>query len=187
VRASVSTVAPTLALGVLIFFAGGELAADEPANSDGILAAPQPIADAVRSRFGAAVRIRSLSVSPESAKIEVQDPSLPENLDLYPFEDGVFGPSEPVQAGRNKRQFEARLFAFADVDVRLIPRLLADARQRAETGDARVVSVVIERSQSYGDSELWGWPVLRFTVDGPRGGAVVEYDLRGKHKRTTRW
>lgn len=167
--------------------ADGRLAADEPTNHHGLLESPEAIADAVRSRFGAAVRIRSLSVQPASAQVEVQDPALPANLDLYPFEDGGLGPPEPVQAGRNKRDFEARLFPFADVDVRLIPRLLPDARRRAETGDARVVSVVIERSQSYGDSELWGRPILRYTVDGPRGGAVVEYSLQGKHKRTTRW
>ena len=165
----------------------GRLAADEPTNHDGLLESPAAIGDAVRSRFGAAVRIRSLSVQPASAQVEVQDPALPANLDLYPFEDGALGPPEPIQAGRNKRDFEARLFPFADVDMLLIPRLLPDARRRAEIGDARVVSVVIERSQSYGDSELWGWPILRYTVDGPRGGAVVEYNLQGKHKRTTRW
>jgi hypothetical protein len=186
VRAPVSTVALALALGAMIFTAASG-AADEPANDDGLLASPEPIADAVRSRFGTGVRIRSLSVNPQSAEIEVQDPALPENLDLYPFEDGLLGPPEPVQAGRNKRQFNARLFPFADVDVRLIPPLLPDACRRAETDKARVISVVIERPESYEYSGSWGWPLMRFTVNGPRGGAVVEYSLQGKHKRTTRW
>lgn len=184
--APVTRAALPLAL-VTLALVGGSLAANEAAVQGGLLESPEAIADAVQSRFGAAVRIRSLSVSPASAEIEVQDPAVPANLDRYAFEDGTLGPAEPVQAGRNKRDFEARLFPFADVDVQLIPRLLPDARRRAETGDARVVSVVIERSQSYGDSELWGWPVMRFTVNGPRGGASVEYDLQGKHKRTTRW
>jgi hypothetical protein len=132
-------VALTLALATT--FAGASLAAGDPAAPEGLLVSPGPIADAVRSRFGAPVRIRSLSVHPQSAEIELQDPA---SLDRYAFEEGALGP------------------------------------------DARVVSVVIERSQSYGSSELWV-PLMRFTVDGPRGGAVVEYDLRGKHKRTTRW
>ena len=169
-----------------MILAGSSLVAEEPADQ-GLLASPEPIVAAVRSRFGPAVRIRSLSIQPASAEIEVQDPGRPENLDLYSFEEGALGAPEPIQAGRNTREFKARLFPFADVDLVLIPRLLPDARRRAETGDARVVSVVIERSQSYGDSELWGWPVMRFTVNGPRGGASVEYDLQGKHKRTTRW
>jgi len=79
------------------------------------------------------------------------------------------------------------LFPFADVDVRLIPRLLADACRRAETDDARVISVVIERTESDQSYGIWGWPLMRFTVNGPRGGASVEYGLQGKHKRTTRW
>jgi hypothetical protein len=185
-RAPALPVALTLVLAVLTITGRGR-AAGESATDDGLLESPGTIADAVRSRFGAAVRIRSLTVDPQSAEIEVQDPALPANLDLYPFADGVLGPPEPVQAGRNKRQFEARLFPFADVDLLLIPRLLADARRRSEVADAHVVNVVIERSESYDLSGLWGWPLMRFIVDGPRGGAVVEYNLQGKHKGTTRW
>ena len=72
--------------------------------------------------------------------------------------------AEPVQAGRNRREFDARLFPFADVDLSLVPRLLADACRRAETPEARVIQVVIERSQGYGDSALWGRPLMRFVV-----------------------
>lgn len=154
---------------------------------DSLLESPQPFADALDARFGAGLRIRSLIVQAESADVEAQDPERPENLDRYSFEDGVFRAPEPVQAGRNRRDNEARLFPFVEVDLSLLPRLLDDARRRAETPEARVTQVVIERSQGTGDSELWGWPRMRFTVDGPRGGAVVEYDLKGRHKHTSRW
>ena len=63
----------------------------------------------------------------------------------------------------------------------------ADAIRRAETQDARVVQVVIERTEGYGEYTIWGWPLMRFTVNGPRGGAVVEYRLHGDHKHTSRW
>jgi hypothetical protein len=171
------------ALGSCLFV----FAAGEPESTVSLLESPQPLAAALGARFGKGLRIRTLTIEPASADVEVQDPAQPENLDRYPFEDGVLGTPEPVPAGRNRREREARLFPFLEVDLSLVPRLLADARRRAETQEPRVIQVVIERSQSYGDSGLWGWALMRFTVDGPRGGAVVEYDLKGAHKRTTRW
>jgi hypothetical protein len=81
----------------------------------------------------------------------------------------------------------ASLFPLADVDLGLIPRLLADARARARTAEARVIQALFERSEGYGDSASWGRPLLRLVVDGPRGGAIVEYRLDGKHRHTIRW
>ena len=166
---------------------GGDALTDEAATTESLLEAPEPFAAALRSRFGQALRIRSLSVRAENADVEVQDPAVPENLDLYPFEDGTLGTPEPVQAGRNQRQLKASLFPLAEVDLSVLPRLVPDALRRAETTGARVVQVRIERSTSYEYTESWGWPRIHVTVDGPRGGAVVEYDLKGKHKSTKRW
>jgi hypothetical protein len=172
---------------VVVTLAGGNALSDEPVNPESLLEAPEPIAAALRSRFGKDLLIRSLSVQAESADVEVQDPAVPENVDRYPFEDGTLGTPEPVQAGRNHRKLKASLFPFADVDLSILPRLLDDARRRAETADARVAQVRIERATSYEYSDTWGWPRIYVTVDGPRGGAVVEYDLEGKHKSTQRW
>jgi hypothetical protein len=170
-----------------LMLAGGSLAADEPAGTDSLLESPQRLADALGARFGQGLRIRHLSIQPASADVEAQDPARPENVDRYAFEDGAFGPPEPVQAGRNRREREARLFPLVEVDLSLVPRVVADARRRAETEEARVIQVVIERSEGNGSSGTWGRPLMRFIVDGPRGGAVVEYDLKGVHKRTSRW
>lgn len=170
-----------------VTLAGGNALTDEAANTGSLLEAPEPFAAALRSRFGTDLRIRSLSVRAESADVEVQDPAVPENLDLYPFEDGALGTPEPVQAGRNQRQLKASLFPLAEVDLSVLPRLVPDALRRAETTEARVAQVRIERSTSYEYTESWGWPRIYVIVDGPRGGAVVEYDLRGKHKGTKRW
>jgi hypothetical protein len=161
-----------------VTLAGGNALADEPANAKSLLEAPEPIAAALRSRFGKNVLIRSLSVRAESADVEVQDPAVPENVDSYPFEDGALGTPEPVQAGRNQRKLKASLFAFAEVDLSILPRLVADALRRAETTEARVAQVRIERSTGYEYSDTFGWPRIYVMVDGPRGGAVVEYDRR---------
>jgi hypothetical protein len=170
-----------------VMLAGGNAATDEPANPASLLEAPEPIAAALRSRFGKNLQIRSLSVRADSADVEIQDAAMPENLDRYSFEDGALGTPEPVQAGRNLRKLKASLFPFAEVDLSILPRLVADALLRAKTTDARVAQVRIERSTGYGSSDTWGWPRIGVIVDGPRGGAVVEYDLEGKHKSTKRW
>ena len=177
--------ARTVALGA-VTLAGGFALSDEPARGS-LLDAPELIAAALRTRFGKDLLIRSLSVRAEGADVEVQDPAAPENIDRYPFEDGALGTPEPVQAGRNQRKLKAQLFRFAEVDLSILPRLVADALVRAKTTDARVAQVRIERATGYEYSDTWGWPRISVIVDGPRGGAVVEYDLEGKHKSTKRW
>jgi hypothetical protein len=163
--------------------AGG---ADEPTAS--LLETPAPLAAALTQRFGKDLRILSLSVRPDGAVVEVQDPANPSHVDRYEFEEGVLGAPEPVQVGRNQRELKARLFAFAEVDLSLVPRLLPDALAAAETEQARAIVVTIERTTySTEYSEGWSWPLIRVNVNGPRGGAVVEYRLNGKRKGVTRW
>jgi hypothetical protein len=189
-RPPVHTVALRLTRTVAVAavtLAGGNALTEEPPKPASLLEAPEPIATALRSRFGNDFQIRSLSVRADSADVEVQDGAVPENLDRYSFEEGALGTPEPVQAGRNLRQLKASLFPFAKVDLSILPRLVADALLRAKTTDARVTEARIERSRGYGDSDTWGSPRISVTVDGPRGGAAVEYDLEGKHKRTNRW
>jgi hypothetical protein len=164
--------------------AGGSHAPEGP---ESLLERPEPFAAALRLRLGEDFRLLRLSIGPGSADADVQDPRVPANVDRYAFDDGVLGAPQPVQAGRNQKRLEARLFPFAEVDLKVLPRLLADATRRAETPDARASGVTVERAEGYGDDESWGRPVIRVVVEGPRGGAVVEYGLTGKHVRTTRW
>lgn len=166
---------------------GGSFASEGPERAESLLERPEPFAAALRLRLGADFRVLRLSIQPGSADADVQDPRAPANVDRHTFEDGRLGAPEPVQAGRNQRKLEARLFPFADVDLSMLPRLLADAARRADTPDARASHVTVERSEGYGERESWGRPVVRVVVEGPRGGAVVEYGLTGKHVHTTRW
>jgi hypothetical protein len=73
------------------------------------------------------------------------------------------------------------------VDLSILPALLADARAVARTEDARAMHVSIERVEGTGDYESWSRPLIRVHVNGPRGGALVEYRLDGKRKDVTRW
>jgi hypothetical protein len=128
-----------------------------------------------------------VGLQPDGADADVQDARVPTNVDRYAFEDGALGPPEPVPVGRSQRKLEARLFRLSEVDLSILPRLLADARRRADTPEGQAIQVTIERADGYGETESWGRPVVRIAVEGPRGGAVVEYRLDGKHVRTTRW
>jgi hypothetical protein len=166
---------------------GGSFASEDPETAASLFERPERFAAALRHRLGEDFRVIRLGIQPDTADADVQDPRVPANVDRYPFEDGVLGAPEPVAVGRNQRRIEARLFAFAEVDLSILPRLLADASHRADTPDARAVSVAVERQEGYGEYDGWGRPVLRVILQGPRGGALVEYRLDGKHVRTNRW
>lgn len=161
------------------------LAGEEPAPS--LLETPAPLAAALKERFPKDLRILRLTVRPDGAEIEVQDPANPSHVDSYAFEEGVLGPPEPVQVGRNQRELKKRLFAFSEVDLEVVPRLLPDAIAEARTEDARPTHVTIERVEKGDEYTTWSWPLIHVSVNGPRGGAVVEYKLDGKRKGVTRW
>jgi hypothetical protein len=176
----------SVAVGLALSLAAGSAAAGdkEPAS---LLDTPEALAAALHARFGPDARILRLGVRGDGADVEVQDRSNTAHVNRYAFEDGAIGEPEPVQVGRNQRQVEARLFRLADVDLAILPRVVADARQRADTAEARVLQVAIERMEGFGDTASWGRPLVRVIVEGPRGGALVEYGLDGKHRKTHRW
>lgn len=155
--------------------------------SESLLERPEPFAAALRLRLGDDFRVLRMGLQADGADADVQDPRVPANVDRHAFEDGTLAAPEPVPVGRSRRKLEARLFRFSEVDLSILPRLLADAARRAETPDGRAIQVTIERTEGYGESESWGRPVMRVVVEGPRAGAVVEYRLDGKHVRTIRW
>jgi hypothetical protein len=162
-------------------------AAAESPGAPSLLESPEAVIAAMEARFAKDARLLNLDLRAEGFQVEVQDPAVPAHVDRFSFEEGVLGGPEPVPVGRNRKRLEAQLFRLADVDLRLLPRLLADAEARADTEDGKVTHVRIERPALYGDIEGWGRPVIRVYVDGPRGGAFVEYGLDGEKKSVKRW
>jgi hypothetical protein len=171
-----------LALGL-----AASVAAAETAPATSLLESPEAAIAALSARFARDARLLNLDLRPDGFQVEVQDPAVPDHVDRFAFEDGALGGPEPVPVGRNRKRLEAQLFPLADVDLRLLPRLLADAEERARTEDGKATHVRIERADLYGDVEGWGRPVIRVYVDGPRGGAFVEYGLDGKKRDVKRW
>lgn len=177
----------SLASCVLAFVLAGSVARTEPARTSSLLESPEPVVSALAARFAKDARVLNLDLRPDGFDVEVQDPAVPSHVDRFTFEDGVLGGPEPVPVGRNRKQLEARLFPLADVDLAILPRLLADAEERARTEDGKATHVRIERAEGYGEYESWGRAVFRVFVDGPRGGAFVEYGLDGKKRDVKRW
>jgi hypothetical protein len=161
--------------------------AAETAPASNLLGSPETAIAVLGARFAKDARIHNHDQRPDGFQVEVQDAAVPAHVDRFTFEDGALGDPEPVPVGRSQKRLEAQLFPLADVDLRLLPQLLADAKERARTEDGQVTHVRIERTDRYGDTEGWGRPVMRVHVDGPRGGALVEYGLDGKKKSVLRW
>jgi hypothetical protein len=89
--------------------------------------------------------------------------------------------------GRSERRLRARLFRLAEVDLAVIPRILAAATAAVDTEDGAAKHLRLDRSEGSGDVVSWGPPRWRVYVEGPRGGGYVEFGLDGKRKRVTRW
>ena len=179
-----ATVALVVALGSA---AGLSAKPPEAVAQPSLLESPEPMIAALRARFARETRVLNLDLRPEAFVVEVQDPAVPTHVDRFTFEDGSFGEPAPVPVGRNQKRLEAQLFPLADVDLGILPRLLAESKERARTEGGKATHVRIERAQGSSDYESWGRPVIRVFVQGPRGGAFVEYGLDGKKRDVKRW
>jgi hypothetical protein len=159
----------------------------EAAAQPSLLESPERMIAALRARFERDARVLNFDLRPEGFTVEVQDPAVPTHVDRFTFEEGAFGEPAPVPVGRSLKRLKAQLFPLAEVDLTILPRLLADAEGRARTEGGKAMHVRIERAERSSDYEGWGRPVIRVFVHGPRGGAFVEYGLDGKHKDVQRW
>jgi hypothetical protein len=143
--------------------------------------------EVVQQRYGS-VEVLTLLIYPTSADLHVRDPRQPSHVDRFSCEDGVVGEPEPVQAGRNQRRLEARLFELKPEQLALLPKLLPAAIEATETDDGAVTHVIVERTESSSDfGTSWSRPRFRVYVEGPRGGGFVEFRLDGKRGRVVRW
>jgi hypothetical protein len=179
-----------LALVVLAATGASSPAASPPSCGDKPFVDAATAFTALEGRLASPLRVWSAALYPGYADFEAQDPKQPMHIDRHHFEDGRWSDPEPVQAGRNRRQIEAKLFTMRAEDIGRVPSLLEAAVAAVATEAGCVSHVLIERSEegrSEGTSTTWTRPQIRVYVEGPRGGGFVEFRLDGTRGRVVKW
>jgi hypothetical protein len=143
------------------------------ALASSLFEAPATVTTQLAKRFPGDARILSLDLRPDGFDVEVQDPAVPAHVDRFTFEDGALGGPEPVPVGRNPKQVEARLFSLADVDLTILPLLLADAVEQARAEAGAVAHVRIERLEQR---------AIDVAYDGADAGADAGEVLNRRHR-----
>jgi hypothetical protein len=131
------------------------------------------IAEVAEARGADPLRILRTAIYPTYAFTQVQDPSIPENVDEYGWRDGLLGEPAPVRLVGDG-DLEANLFSDTDVRWKAIPDLVAGALSVTEIADGEVTHVIVQRNLPFSDQV-----VIRVYVDSPRKSGFIEADAQG--------
>jgi hypothetical protein len=148
-------------------FAGGA----EDALADMVAAAGSP-RDAIE-----------VGVYPTYAFLAYRDPRSPDHIDRRSWRDGrdQGDPAPNPIDDRIDADTEPQLFAIAEVDLSILPRLAGDAEGRF-TLEVDVTHVIIDRFLPFDRRVLIR--VYATPTDGRRGGGYVQYTLDGTFVKT---
>jgi hypothetical protein len=121
-------------------------------------------------------RIRDITIYPEYAIAEAQDPKNSEHIDRYMWRDGDVGHPEPVQLSGPQDQILGELFSTSAVRWRHLPKLVRTAERALERAqptrieDARGSYVIVRRSSGGGDAVV----TISVYAEGPRRSGYAE-------------
>lgn len=132
-----------------------------------------PVVDEIAAARGAdPLRVLRMLVYPEYAFGEVQDPSIPENVDEYRWRGELEAP-EPVRLIAVD-DLEAALFTADEVDWSAIAPLVAGAPGAVQIPDGEVTHVIVERPLPFSADVR-----MRVFVNGARDSGYVDADANG--------
>ena len=124
-----------------------------------------------------------VAVYPTYAFLAYRDPSEPSHIDRRSWRDGEdqddAGPN-PID-DRVDGDTEPQLFPLSDVDLTVVPRVVADAEDRF-TVDVQATHVLIDRFLPFDLRVLIR--VYVSPADGRSGGGYVQYTLDGAYVKT---
>lgn len=156
----VQTTGPTLPQ------APGNLLTDPGAAQDAI--------DAITAELGP-IMVRSFDLYDRYAIFEVQDPTVPENLDSYTFRDGELEDPDPIHVtNRDLEELPNRLFSLADVHWDVVAQLSQTAVAQLGIADGMVNHMGVDRA-----SEPTHELRLSLSVNGPRRSGSLEATADG--------
>jgi hypothetical protein len=145
-----------------------------PQRAKDLFADATPLTDALLERFARDLRIKEVVVYATRARITVQVPGEPLQLDEYAFDDGHLGEAKPVKIFGGKpteASMRRNTFAASDADFSKLARILKDAPRRVP---GKVTHAMLKRGLPFHNEVRW-----RVYLDAPRSNGSVEYDLAG--------
>lgn len=130
------------------------------------------IAQIAAARGAAPLRILQALIYPEYAFAQVQDPSIPVNVDEYSWR-GTLGTPAPVTL-MGDGDLEANLFSDTEVNWAAIPVLVDTALAQIAIEGAEVTHISIQRNLPFTDTVQ-----IRVFVNGTRGSGYLDADAQG--------
>jgi len=166
-------------LGCVLVAAGGAASAAPPepkASPKSFLEDATPIVAAFKAKIPAPFLITELSISPEHASLQAQDPKQKDTYDDYNYSKsrGV-GEPEPVQVFTVTCK---KGFNIDEADFTAVPTMLKDALARLNLEDGEASHINLSRGVFCKEPR---WVVF---VDGKRKDGMVEYDPKGKFRNS---
>jgi hypothetical protein len=154
-----------------------------PDTSGNLLTDPgaaQAAIDEITAELGP-VSVRSFDLYDHYAIFEVQDPTIPENLDTYTFRDGKLESPQPIHVtNRDLEELPQRIFLLSEVRWDLVAGLAQTAVTQLGIEDGVVNHMGVDRASDTHELRL------SLSVSGPRrsgsleatgDGTVVEAEL----------
>jgi len=130
------------------------------------------IAEIGVARGAAPLRILQAIVYPGYAFAQVQDPSIPANVDEYQWRDTLGSPAPVTLTGDG--DLEANLFSDTEVNWAAIPALVEAALAQIPIEGAEVTHVIVQRNLPFTDTVQ-----IRVFVNGTRGSGYLDADAQG--------
>ena len=130
------------------------------------------IAEIGVARGAAPLRILEAIIYPGYAFAQVQDPSIPANVDEYQWRDTLGSPAPVTLSGDG--DLEANLFSDTEVNWAAIPALVEAALAQIPIEGAEVTHVIVQRNLPFTDTVQ-----IRVFVNGTRGSGYLDADAQG--------
>ncbi len=124
------------------------------------------------ARGAAPLRILQAIIYPGYAFAQVQDPSIPVNVDEYQWRDTLSSPAPVTLTGDG--DLEANLFSDTDVNWAAIPALVDAALAQIPIEGAEVTHVIVQRNLPFTDTVQ-----IRVFVNGTRSSGYLDADAQG--------
>ena len=146
---------------------------DSPGNLLTDPGAAQAAIEGITAELGT-VNVRSFDLYDHYAIFEVQDPTIPENLDTYTYRDGALEEPEPIHVtNRDLEELPQRVFALSEVRWDLVAGLAQTAVTQLGIEDGIVNHMGVDRTHDTLELRL------SLSVSGPRRSGSLEATADG--------